>query len=196
MYVDGALAGDDLTYDRAMQALTGAVLVAAALLVLAGLPKIARPTATTTALRTVGLTAVTRTHVRVLAVVEVSVGAYALVRGGVVADLAVAALYAGFSVFLVRALRSSAAGVSCGCTGSADTPPTYAHLVLTGTLAVVTAVAALGGGATGFDDLVAVDGIAEPVLVAGLAMIGTWFGWVVLHDLAELRLLPREAAER
>src|SRR6478609_7019128 len=132
-----------------MQAWTGVVLVAAMLLVVAGVPKIARPTPTTAALRSVGLTFVTRGQVRALAVVEIAVGVAAVVRGGVVIDALVAAIYACFTVFLVVALRSSRSGVSCGCTGRADTPPTLAHLVLTATLAATTAVAAATGGSTG-----------------------------------------------
>lgn len=195
MYVAGTVRSDHLTYDLVMQALTGAVLVAAALLVLAGVPKIARPAPTVAALRAVGLTFVTRAHVRALAVVEVVVGALALLVGGVLMDLAVALLYAAFSVFLVRALRSSASGVSCGCTGRADTPPTYAHLVLTITLAVLAAGAALGGGETGLVDLVTADQAVEAALLAGFAVVGTWFGWVVLHELPDLRLLRQPRTE-
>lgn len=195
MYVARAPLATDLTYDLAMQALTGAVLVASALLVLAGLPKVARPDSTVVALRAVGLGLVTRVHVRALGVVEVLVGGYALVVGGVVVDLAVASLYAAFSVFLVRVLRSDAEGVSCGCTGKADTPPTYAHLVLTVTLSALAAVAALLGGASGLSDLVAADAVAEPVLLVGFSAIGTWLGWVVMNDPPDLQLLRRTTVE-
>ena len=41
-------------------------------------------------------------------------------------------MYAGFTAFVVIALRRGGVLSSCGCFGRADTPPTRAHALVTG----------------------------------------------------------------
>jgi hypothetical protein len=110
-------------------------LAAAALLVVAGGPKIADPLPLVRALRSVGLPA-GRGLVRAFALAEVAIGLAALVQPSRSTALLVAALYAGFTAFVGLALARGGVLESCGCFGKADTPPTRAHLVLTALLAV------------------------------------------------------------
>src|SRR4051794_38843397 len=104
-------------------------LAAAALLVVAGAPKIADPLPLVRALRSVGLPA-GRGLVRTFAVGEVVVGLAALVQPSRTTALLMAVLYAGFTAFVGLALARGGVLESCGCFGKADTPPTRAHLVL------------------------------------------------------------------
>jgi hypothetical protein len=117
------------------QILAAPYLAAAALLVVAGGPKIADPLPLVRALRSVGLPA-GRGMVRAFAVGEVGIGLAAMVQPSRTTALLVAALYVGFTAFVGLALARGGVLESCGCFGKADTPPTRAHLVLTGLLAV------------------------------------------------------------
>jgi hypothetical protein len=110
-------------------------LAAAALLVVAGGPKIADPLPLVRALRSAGLPA-GREPVRAFALAEVAVGLVAVLHPSRPTALLVAALYAGFTAFVGLALARGGVLESCGCFGKADTPPTRAHLVLTAVLAV------------------------------------------------------------
>lgn len=125
-----------------MTPLTPVVLAGAVLLVLAGAPKVVRPDDTVRGLRSVGLPSVPAL-VRVLAAVEVVVGVAALLGPARPALAGVAALYAGFTGFVLLALRRGGVVESCGCLGRADTPPTRAHAVATGLVAVAATAAAL-----------------------------------------------------
>jgi hypothetical protein len=117
------------------QILAAPYLAAAALLVVAGGPKIADPLPLVRALRSVGLPA-GRGLVRAFAVGEVGIGLAAMVQPSRTTALLVTALYVGFTAFVGLALARGGVLESCGCFGKADTPPTRAHLVLTGLLAV------------------------------------------------------------
>jgi hypothetical protein len=161
-----------------MHVWSGVMIAAAALLVVTGPPKLLRPAATITALRSVGAVWVGRRTVRVLAIAEVVAGSVAAVVGGRAADGAVALLYLGFSGFLVLALRTPTA--SCGCASRDDTPPTVGHLVMTTVFAVGAAAAAFTGGRTG---LISMSRDAAPGQIAaavGFALIATWLAWTVL----------------
>jgi hypothetical protein len=166
-------------------ALTGPVLLAAALLVAAGAPKVARPATATGALRSVGIR-VPSLAVRGLGAGEAAVGALAIVAGGRLATALVAASYAGFTAFVAVALRTGGAVASCGCVGRADTPPTRAHLIVTGALALLTAAAAATGQAAGLVDLLpAAPG--ETAVTVALAGVGCWLAWLALAELPRLR---------
>jgi hypothetical protein len=160
-----------------MQAWAGVMLSCAALLVVSAIPKLGRPGATITALRSVGMTWVGAKAVALLTVVEVVAGLTAIAVGGRWADVAVAALYAGFSLFLIRALGVPTA--SCGCTGRNDTPPSIAHLVMTLVFASGATAAVLAGGQTGVVTVVR-NGGGLSVLALALALVATWLGWSVL----------------
>jgi hypothetical protein len=174
-----------------LPALAGPVVAAAALLVVAGAPKVARPADAVGALRSVGAR-VPAGAVRVLGAAETAVGALALIAGGRVAAALVAASYAGFTAFVVAALRAGGAVSSCGCVGREDTPPTPAHVVVTATLAVICGVAAIGSP-DGVPAMVG-DAPGTAVVVVGLAALIGWLCWLALAELP--RLSPASWAPR
>jgi hypothetical protein len=106
-------------------------LAATVLLGAAGMAKTVRPGDTANALRAAGLsTRPLPALVRVGAGGEAALAVAALVIPGPLTGTLVAAVYAGFAVFIVVALRRGWALSSCGCFGRPDTPPTRAHAVL------------------------------------------------------------------
>jgi hypothetical protein len=121
--------------------MTAAVLVAALLLVWAGVAKAWSPAGTGRALRSVGLPSADRS-VRALAGVEAVIGAGAVLAGGAF-DVAMAVSYAGFAVWIAVALRRRWPLSSCGCFGVADARPTVAHLLADSVLAGVALAAAV-----------------------------------------------------
>ena len=125
-----------------MEALAGPFLASAALLVVAGAGKLRSPVPLARALRLAGLP-VTVPAVRVGAALEVVVGLAAVLRGSWVAAAAVAASYALFTGFVLLGLRRGGALSSCGCFGTADTPPTWTHVAVTGAFALVAGVVAV-----------------------------------------------------
>jgi hypothetical protein len=164
------------------------MLSCAALLVVSGVPKLRRPAATITALRSVGATWVGPATVRMLSVVEVAAGVVAVVAGGRLADAAVAILYAGFAAFLVRALGTPTA--SCGCTARDDTPPTPAHLAMTLVFCAGACAATAAGGRTGVVQVWQGGQLVEVAVVLGFALIVTWLGHAIL-TLSRRATVPR-----
>jgi hypothetical protein len=122
--------------------LAGPFLAAGGLLVVAGLPKLRDPLPLVRALRTTGLPA-SGPLVRALALAEVVLGVAAVVAPGRVTAALVAVAYAGFTAFVVLAVRRGGVLASCGCFGRPDTPPTRAHLVLTGGATATSAALAI-----------------------------------------------------
>jgi hypothetical protein len=59
--------------------------------------------------------------------VELAICIAALVKPGVLTGAPVAAAYAGFTLFVVIALRRGWPLASCGCFGRPDEKPTYLH---------------------------------------------------------------------
>ncbi|KQX66048.1 MauE/DoxX family redox-associated membrane protein [Angustibacter sp. Root456] len=112
----------------------GPFLAAAALLVLAGLPKLGDPSSLVLALRSVGLPSPPGLG-RLLAAAEVVVGGGALLAPGRVSGALVAAAYLVFTAFVALALSRGGVLASCGCFGRPDTPPTRSHLAVTAMLA-------------------------------------------------------------
>lgn len=133
-----------------MSPYAGIVLAIMALLTGAGLMKLVRPAATAGALRAAHLPSSMAT-VRSLGVVEVSVGATGIITGSSASAAAGAVVYGAFALFVMYALGRALPISSCGCLGSADTPPSVIHVVL---------------------DLVAV----AILVVAALSPIGPWGG--------------------
>src|SRR3954453_8574868 len=128
-----------------MDVVAAPYLAAALLLVVAGVAKDLDPLSLVRALRAAGLTVrapLLMPFVRVAAVFEAAVGALAIVSPSRTAALAVAASYAGFTLFVLQALRTGSPLASCGCFGKADTPPTRLHAIVTGTLALLALIAA------------------------------------------------------
>ena len=169
-----------------MGAWTAPLLVASALLVVAGAPKVLDPTNTLGALRSVGVR-VPRVTVRLLGAVETALGIAAAVTGAAQLAVAVALSYAGFSCFLVVALRRGGAVSSCGCVGHADTPPTRSHLAVTSGLAVMSLLAAI----TGADGLSTMSWTATTLTALAFAGLGSWLVYLVFTALPHL--VPKES---
>jgi hypothetical protein len=157
----------------------GITLGCAALLVVAGLPKLRHPASTVGALRSVGLTRSGATGARALTGVEVAVGVTAIAVGNRWADAALAAVYLGFSLFLLVALSRNAP--SCGCAGKLDTPPTVGHLAMTLAFAAASGVAAVIGRSTGVAATLNTGHPAQSATLIGYAAVLTCFGWALLN---------------
>jgi hypothetical protein len=167
-----------------VEALTPPLLIAAALLVVAGVPKVLRPAATARALAGVGLPG-RSSLVRLLGAAEVAIGTAAIAAGGPLPALAVGTAYLGFAAFVAIAMGRG--GASCGCLGGDETPPTAVHLVLDATAAAVALLAATASPVS----LPALLGSqpAGGLPMLGLMTLGTWFAYLALS------LLPRLAPE-
>lgn len=118
------------------------VLAGAVLLLVAGLPKVADPRDTVRGMRSAGLPS-SPALVRALAAVEVLVGLAVLLGPGRWAALATGLLYAGFTGFVLLALRRGGVVESCGCLGQVDTPPTRGHAAATGLVAAAALILAV-----------------------------------------------------
>jgi hypothetical protein len=171
-------------------ALTGPVLVAAALLALAAPGKWRRPADTGRALRAAGLPG-SRLVVRLLAVGEVALALAVLLAPSrpVLALLALA--YLAFGGFVVRALRAGTPLASCGCFGRPDTPPTRVHVAVVGLLAA-TAAGATATGAAGLGAVLASPWAGLPLLAA--VAVGTWLAWAALALLPAVQAAARRPA--
>ena len=90
-------------------------------------------------------------------------------------------MYAGFTAFVVIALRRGGVLSSCGCFGKADTPPTRAHALVTGAASVIGA--ARGRRPARRRGLVAAGGLRARSrwlgLVALVALVG-FLAWQVM----------------
>jgi hypothetical protein len=152
----------------------GTFLAAAALLVLAGVPKLADPMPLVRALRSARLPA-SRALVRVLAAAEVAVGVAAVVRPGRVTAVAVAGSYVAFTAFVALTLRRGGVLGSCGCFGRPDTPPTHAHLAVTAVFALAAGSLAYAPGGVVWTALT-----PEVVALAGFAALVAWLAYLVM----------------
>jgi hypothetical protein len=157
----------------------GITLACAALLVVAGLPKLRHPDSTVGALRSVGLTRSGATGARVLTAVEVAVGVTAIAVGSRWADASLAMVYLGFSLFLLVALSRNAP--SCGCAARLDTPPTIGHLAMTVAFAAASGGAAVIGRSTGLAATLRAGPTAQSITLIGYAALLTCFGWALLN---------------
>src|SRR3954451_2274983 len=157
-----------------MGAWTAPLLIASALLAVAGAPKTLDPTNTIGALRSVGLR-VPPVTVRLFGAVETALGIATLVTGARPLAVLVAVSYAGFSAFILVALSKGGAVSSCGCVGRADTPPTRSHVGVTAGLAVACAAAALSGA----DGLTSIGWSATTVTTMCLTVLAGWLVWLV-----------------
>jgi hypothetical protein len=180
-------------------AATGLVAVGAALLILGGAPKVVRPGDTARALARMGLPSA-RLLVRGGGAVETAIGLAALLVGGAVPAALVAASYVGFSVVVLRALRSGDALSSCGCFGRPDTPPTRAHVAVTGGLALGAGWAAAASAPALAAIVADAPGTGLPLLL--LVAVTTGLAWLALAVLPVLsapapsvRTLPLVASE-
>jgi hypothetical protein len=201
--------------------LTGVVFAAALLLLATGGTKLLRPDGTATALvqagflrlpslrrplspsravspsRALSLSKGPRLAARLLGVTELVLGAGVVALGGPAMAAALAAIYLGFTAFVLAALLSTPLGGrpgrirSCGCAG-ADAPPTVAHVVVTGVFAGCAAVAAALGGVSSLAGVWATAGPVEGGVLLGFAGIAAVLAWAVI---AVLPLTRRAVAQ-
>jgi hypothetical protein len=173
--------------------LLGPYLIACALLAVAGLMKAVRPADTARALHGVlggiGLRPAT-IAVRAGACVEGALGIVALVIPWPVPACAVAVSYLAFAVFVLEARRRGGSLASCGCFGTADTPPTLAHVVVDVGLAASALVVA-ASGLTGTLGAVLASQPLHGVPLALLSALGAWLTFLVLSPLARLQATRR-----
>jgi hypothetical protein len=118
-----------------VELLAAPYLVAAAVLLLAGVAKLLSPAATAEGLRDAGLPG-SPLVARGLGVAEVLVGAAALLVGGRVAGAGLAAAYLAVTAVAWRQRR---AGADCGCFGVSGTPVSGVHLGVNGVAVLVAA---------------------------------------------------------
>lgn len=181
----------------------GPVAAAALLMVAAGIPKIVDPYPLVRAVSSIGLPAHRSLPrlVRVGALLEALVGAWALIAPHRAPVTLVALSYAGFTAFVLAALRSSTGVLSsCGCFGKADTPPTRSHAVVTGILAVSATAAAVTGPAS-WPQLVATTGTAGLIALLASTLLLAFLVWQALAVLAQVspvavRSVSRTVADR
>jgi len=151
--------------------LLGPFLAAAALLLAAGVPKLADPLPLVRALRAAGVPA-GRSVVRAFAAGEVAVGTAAVLAPGRLTAMLVGLAYVLFTGFVARVLARGGILGSCGCFGKPDTPATMTHLALTALAAVTALVAAVDPPARTWSDL---DGTT--LSTVGLAAVIAFLAW-------------------
>jgi hypothetical protein len=170
-----------------MDALAGPYLAAAALLVVAGAGKLLDPLPLVRAMRSVGLPS-PPLLVRAAAAGELALGLLAAASGSRAAALAVAASYTAFTAFVLLALRRGGVLASCGCFGTADTPPTATHAVVTAGFAVVAGAVAVRPYGSLPDLLAGSPWSGLPLLLASGAVAAT--AYLVLAVLPLLKARP------
>ncbi len=145
------------------QALSAPMLLAAAVLCVAGAAKLRSPSTAKGAFAALGLPA-PALFVRSLAVAELAAGVSAAVDPSGPAAGAVACLYAGFAA---AALLLSRRRSSCGCFGEHELPASLWQAFLSGTFALL-ALAALAAGAHGIGWV-----ITRPAIEVAAILVGT-----------------------
>ena len=177
-----------------MTVLAGPFAIAAALLLLGGVLKAARPHDTATALRGVGLP-VSPLLVRIGGIAEAAIGAAALITGGTISAVLVALSYAAFLTFVGVALHRHIPVATCGCFGKADTPPTRVHLAVN-LVAVVAAVTVAVDPGVGIVDTLRAQPLAGLPYVL-LVTLGVALVYLALTNLPRtLALVPTTRGQR
>lgn len=164
----------------AVTALAAPLYIATGVLILAGLAKAMRPSATAGALRELSIPS-PLLAARVLGVSEIVLGLVAIVTGHWLAWTGVGVGYLSFTIFVLWALRDPSRIGSCGCFGREDTPATPGHLAFNAAAATVALLAA-------FDPvtLSSFSGSSfEAILAAVLIGAGIWI------SIVSLTVLPR-----
>lgn len=165
-----------------MDLLAAPYLAAALLLVVAGVAKAMDPLPLARALRLAGVPLrgpVLTPFVRVGALAEAGIGGAAVVWPGTLTATAIALSYAGFTLFVLRALRRGSPLATCGCFGATDTPPSRTHVAVTATLAGMAGAVAVSPG----------DLVLGPALLAVIGVLG-YLLYVVLAVLPLAQTRP------
>jgi hypothetical protein len=167
-----------------------ALAVSAGLLLgVGGAGKLLRPHGLAAALFAAGLTHATRPAARLVAAVELVVGAAVVLLGGPTVLLAAAGLYAGFTGFVLWGLARPGRITTCGCSGRSDTPPTRGHALLNASATAVLLATAAAGGLPSWPQVWQSEPLLTAVLTAEAALVAL-LGWAVVA------VLPRVAAVR
>ncbi len=164
----------------AVTALAAPLYIATGVLILAGVAKAMRPSATAGALRELSIPS-PLLSARALGVSEVALGVVAVLTGHWVAWAGVGVSYLSFTFFVLWVLRDPSRVGSCGCFGREDTPATPGHLAFNAVAATVAFFAA-------FDpvSLSSFSGsVFEGLLFAVLLAVG------ISLSIASLTVLPR-----
>jgi hypothetical protein len=156
-------------------ALSGPYAVAAAVLCVAGLAKLRAPASSARALAGLGW-AVGPSTIRAYAVVEVGIGAWALISPGPLASALLTCVYAGFTVLALVLWRRAG---TCGCFGASGAPATPLQAGLSALFAVFCA-AAIGTSPHGLSWALGRPLGSAAVLVLGTA--GAVYGTVVAYS--------------
>ncbi len=130
------------------EVLVGSFGVVAAVLVVSGVAKVVTPAPTASLLATLHLPA-SPSIARLLGLVEITVGAAAVLVGGPALAIAVSALYLAFAAVVAVARRAGAP--SCGCFGAGAAPPNQVHVWVNLVSAVVALATAIAVGSSVLD---------------------------------------------
>lgn len=172
-----------------MNALSGPLYIVTGVLLVAGVAKLARPSATATALRSIGVPS-PMLSTRVLGTIEIALTIAAIATGAAVLWAGVALAYTGFTVFILWALRDGEVLGSCGCFGREDTPPTPGHA---GFNAAAAAIAALAisepSRLSDFDGT-----LFEGILLTTFVVLGVALAVAMLTELPRTLALARGTA--
>jgi Methylamine utilisation protein MauE len=147
-----------------------ATTVAAALLVAAGLVKLARPLPTARALYGAGLPG-SRWAARGVGAAEVIVGVWFLAAPSAAAAIALGTIYLGFTGFVAYLVVAHPEAGSCGCAGAKDVPPSGLHAGLN-LAAALAAFGALAWAPPALGSTLAALGIASVPFLLGLGTAG------------------------
>jgi hypothetical protein len=121
--------------------------------------------------------------IRAYALAELALGVWALVAAGPIISALMAAAYAGFAAITATLARR---GAACGCFGSEATPASPIQPLLSGALALVSALSAIAGS-HGAAWILHRPPATAAVLMVGIA--GAVYGVVLAYS--ELPLLWR-----
>lgn len=167
----------------------GPFLAIAALLLVAGLAKVARPGPTARAMGNAGLPA-TPLGARLIGVAEVLIAAAAIVLGARPLALLVFAAYLLFAAFTIRLIARTGGTADCGCFGADEAPATQQHVALDLGAAAIAAFAALAPPGT--IGSVLADQPLHGVPFVALVGMCTWLGFVSFTLLPALSALRTE----
>lgn len=167
--------------------------VAAGLVLVAGVAKVVRPSATSDALALSHRSAAS-SLVRVLGTAEITLAVAVFAIGGPVLFGLLAGAY---TAFLLVAARQRTAGRSCGCFGAASTAVGPSHLVTNGVAALVAAGAAAIAAPSlpGFLPTQVVPGVTSVLLLGTAVGLGQML-LTSLPDLLRARALAADGGDR
>ena len=176
-----------------MIGLLGPALIAAGVLFVAGVAKLAKPTPTAQALQALPWPLsprLARVAARGLGATEVAAAAFAVGNPTALSWGIVTLMYSVFAVFIISSLAGLTELGSCGCFGSDDTPPTIGHLIFNAVCAAVTALVAMSPLSWAEIDL----DMSSLALLVTTSVLGTWISVLSLTALPALFAIVRGAS--